>query len=85
LVWEHERSAGDIAAQFDVSWPAISQNLKVLERAGLVTERREGTKRYYLAEPQALGPLREALQQMWEQELDELELAMRRERADGGR
>ena len=39
LVWEQELSAGDIASRFDISWPAVSQNLAVLRKAGLVTER----------------------------------------------
>jgi DNA-binding transcriptional ArsR family regulator len=80
LVWDTERSAGEIAARFDVSWPAVSQNLKVLRSAGLVTERREGTRRLYRADPAALGPLEAALRQMWEQDLDALANAMERER-----
>ncbi len=72
LVWERELSAGDIAARFDVTWPAISQNLGVLRRAGLVTERRAANRRYYRADPQALGSLRAVLQEMWTQDLDKL-------------
>jgi DNA-binding transcriptional ArsR family regulator len=45
LVWDGERSSGDIAEHFDVSWPAISQNLKVLEEAGLVTRSRDAQRR----------------------------------------
>jgi hypothetical protein len=40
LIWDRELPAGEIAARFDVSWPAVSQNLSVLLKAGLVTERR---------------------------------------------
>jgi DNA-binding transcriptional ArsR family regulator len=72
LVWERELPAGDIAARFDVSWPAISQNLAVLRRAGLVTERREANRRLYRADPQALGSIRAVLQEMWAQDLDRL-------------
>ena len=72
MVWERELSAGDIAARFDVSWPAISQNLGVLRQAGLVTERREANRRFYRADPQALGSLRAVLQEMWAQDLDRL-------------
>jgi DNA-binding transcriptional ArsR family regulator len=72
LVWDQERSAGDIAGRFDVSWPAVSQNLAVLRSAGLVTERREGTRRYYRADPTWLGPLEAVLREMWEQDLDAL-------------
>ena len=50
LVWADERSAGDIARTFDVSWPAISQNLRVLKESGLVRERRVGTSRMYRAD-----------------------------------
>jgi DNA-binding transcriptional ArsR family regulator len=72
LVWEQELSAGDIAARFDVSWPAISQNLAVLRKAGLVSERREANRRFYRADRQALGSLRTVLQEMWTQDLDRL-------------
>jgi DNA-binding transcriptional ArsR family regulator len=80
LVWTRERSAGDIATHFDVTWPAISQHLKILRTAGLVSERREGTRRLYRAEPEALGPLAAALQQMWESDLDRLQGAIERGR-----
>jgi len=72
LVWDRELSAGDIATRFDVSWPAISQNLAVLRKAGLVTERRQANRRFYRADRQALGSLRTALQEMWAQDLDRL-------------
>lgn len=80
LVWTRELTAGDIAAHFDVSWSAISQHLKVLRAAGLVHERREGTRRLYRAEREALGPLAAALQQMWEDDLDRLQGAIERGR-----
>jgi DNA-binding transcriptional ArsR family regulator len=80
LVWDGELSAGEIAARFDVSWPAVSQNLKVLRTAGLVRERREGTKRLYRADPDALGPLGAVLRQMWEQDLDALDRTIQRDR-----
>ena len=80
LVWTRELTAGDIAAHFDVSWSAISQHLKVLRAAGLVHERREGTRRLYRAEREALGPLAAALQQMWEDDLDRLQGAIDRGR-----
>src|SRR2546425_3015838 len=64
LVWGAERSAGDIASTIhDVSWPAVSQNLRVLKIAGLITERRQGTHRYYKADRRALGPLGSLLPQ----------------------
>jgi DNA-binding transcriptional ArsR family regulator len=72
LVWDRELAAGEIAARFDVSWPAISQNLQVLRRAGLVTERREANRRLYQADPAALGSLRAVLEEMWSADLDRL-------------
>ena len=72
LVWDQERSSGDIASHFDVSWPSISQNLRVLEAAGLVRCRRQGTARYFRADRKRLGPLRSVLKQMWEADLDRL-------------
>lgn len=82
LVWDAERSAGEIAAASDVSWPAVSQNLRVLKDSGLVTERRSGTRRYYRADRKALGPLEGVLRQMWTAELGRLkQLAEQESRA----
>jgi|SRR5437660_5310701 len=72
LVWDRERSSGDIASHFEMSWPAISQNLRVLEGAGLVRARRCGTTRLYRADRKRLGPLRSILTTMWEADLDRL-------------
>ena len=74
LVWERERSAGDIAGSFDVSWPAISQNLRILKEAGLITERRAGTSRLYKADRVALRPLESYLRRMWTRKVDRLRL-----------
>lgn len=51
LVRDGEMSAGEIASRFEVSRPAISQHLAVLREAGLLSERRDGTRRFYQAEP----------------------------------
>src|SRR5437588_11434148 len=72
LVWDRELASGDIAAHFDVSWPAISQNLRVLEGAGLVKTRRHGQSRLYRANRARLGPLKRVLVTMWEDDLDRL-------------
>src|SRR3989442_12124111 len=72
LVWDRELSSRDIASHFDVSWPATSQNLKVLEDSGLVRVRRSGTSRFYRAERKRLGPLKAVLKAMWEADLDRL-------------
>lgn len=77
LVWDAELSAGEIAARFDVSWPAISQNLAVLRDAGLVVERRDGTRRLYRADRAAAGPMAAVLEQMWRDDLDRLRDAVR--------
>src|SRR5438309_11202180 len=81
LVWDRELSSGEIASHFDVSWPAISQNLRVLEGAGLVRCRHSGTTRLYRADRARLGPLKGVLKAMWETDLDRLaELAEDEER-----
>src|SRR3989442_15901995 len=65
LVAAEELPAGEIAAHFDVTRPAISQHLGVLKEAGLVSERREGTKRFYRARPEGLRELKEFLEGFW--------------------
>ncbi|MCI0633606.1 MAG: metalloregulator ArsR/SmtB family transcription factor [Actinobacteria bacterium] len=82
LVWSRELSAGEIAAHFDVSWPAVSQNLNVLREAGLVSERRDGRRRLYRAEPRALGPLAAALREMWKADLKSLKREVERGRRE---
>ena len=72
LVLGEEMSAGDLAAHFDVSWPAISQHLGVLKGAGLISERRDGRKRMYSTDAERLGPLQAVLEQMWRTDLDRL-------------
>lgn len=72
LVWSEELAAGEIAAHFDATFGAVSQHLRILREAGAVTIRRAGTHRYYRADPQALGPLAQYLQQMWTTQLDRL-------------
>jgi DNA-binding transcriptional ArsR family regulator len=81
LVWDTERSAGEIAAQFEVSWSAISQHLTVLKTAGFVVERRDGRSRFYRADKTALGPLRAVVEAHWRSGLNRLkELAEAEER-----
>ena len=79
LVWDTELTAGQIAANFDVSWPAISQNLRVLREAGVLTERRDGNRRLYRANESALGSLASVLRQMWATDLDSLKRALERD------
>lgn len=70
LVARDELAAGEIAAAFDVTRPAVSQHLTVLKNAGLLTERRDGTRRLYRARPEGLAELREFLDDMWSGALD---------------
>ena len=72
LVRDDELAAGDIAAHFDVTRPAVSQHLTVLKRAGLVSERRDGTRRLYRARPQALADLKRFLEGFWDDKLASL-------------
>ncbi len=66
LVQDTELPAGEIAAHFDVTRPAISQHLRVLKTAGLLSERRQGTRRLYRARPEGLAEVREFLNEFWE-------------------
>lgn len=75
LVRDSELSAGEIAARFDVSRPAISQHLSALREAGLLSERRKGTRRLYRAQPEALAGLRDFLNGFWTDRLERLRLA----------
>jgi DNA-binding transcriptional ArsR family regulator len=75
LVRDGEMSAGEIASRFDVSRPAVSQHLAVLREAGLLGERREGTRRFYSAQPEALAGLRDFLNEFWTDRLERLKLA----------
>jgi DNA-binding transcriptional ArsR family regulator len=72
LVRDRELSAGEIAAHFDVSRPAVSQHLTVLREAGLVDERRNGTRRLYRARPEGLAELRAFLDGFWGERLEAL-------------
>jgi len=75
LVKESELSSGEIASHFAVTRPAISQHLGVLKAAGLVAERRVGTKRFYRARPQGLAEIRAFLETFWDDSLQRLKRA----------
>ncbi len=75
LVLSRELSAGDIAARFDVTRSAVSQHLRALENAGLVTVRKDGTRRLYRARPEGLVELRSFLEDFWTDRLWRLKLA----------
>jgi DNA-binding transcriptional ArsR family regulator len=75
MVRERELSAGAIAAGFEISRPAVSQHLAVLREAGLLSERRQGTSRYYRVRPQGLAGLRDFMDEFWTDRLERLKLA----------
>jgi DNA-binding transcriptional ArsR family regulator len=70
LIAKDELSAGEIAAHFDVTRPAVSQHLTILKSAGLIAERRAGTRRLYRVEPAGLAELRRFLENLWSSALD---------------
>jgi DNA-binding transcriptional ArsR family regulator len=75
LVRDRELSAGEIASHFDVTRPAISQHLTVLRHSGLLSERRDGTRRLYRARPEGMVGLRDFLNGFWTNRLERLKLA----------
>ena len=82
---DRELAAGDIAARFDVTRPAISQHLAVLRHAGLVAERRQGTRRLYRTRREGLEPLRDWVDGFWAGSLDALKAAVEGDRARAAR
>jgi DNA-binding transcriptional ArsR family regulator len=66
---ERPRAVGELADGLPVSRPAVSQHLKVLKDAGLVTERAAGTRRIYRLDPVAVGALRDQLDTLWRKAL----------------
>src|SRR3979409_2339419 len=79
LVRDDELSAGEIASHFDVTRPAVSQHLTVLKEAGLVSERRNGTKRLYRARPEGLAGPQAVLRGFWDARLSALKREAERE------
>jgi DNA-binding transcriptional ArsR family regulator len=73
------RAVGEIAAGLPVSRPAVSQHLRVLKEAGLVTERQHGTRRLYRVEPDGLAEVREYLENFWEEALTNFKAAAEQE------
>jgi DNA-binding transcriptional ArsR family regulator len=82
------KSVGAIARGMPVSRPAVSQHLKALKEAGLVSDRPEGTRRVYFIDPQGLGALRKWLDQFWDEALAAFQAEIEKdqsERKDRGR
>lgn len=74
-VWGREVPAGQLAEGFSMSRPAVSQHLRVLREAGLVTVRRDGTRRLYTARPAALEDVVEFFEELWDRRLPDLKAA----------
>jgi DNA-binding transcriptional ArsR family regulator len=72
LVRDAELPAGEIAEHFDITPQAVSQHLRVLKDAGLLSERREGTRRLYAIRPEAIESVRAYLDELWPSSLDRL-------------
>lgn len=79
LIWDRERSAGEIAAALPVGFSAVSQHLGALRAAGLVEMRRDGRHHYYRAAPERFGALRPVLEALWAEAFDPLEAAIAEE------
>jgi DNA-binding transcriptional ArsR family regulator len=73
------RSVGELAGTLPVSRPAVSQHLRVLREAGLVTDRKEGTRRLYRVVPQGVAELRDYLNGFWDEVLAEF-----KDKVEGG-
>jgi DNA-binding transcriptional ArsR family regulator len=85
LIWDRERPAGDIhAAMPDVSFGAVSLQLKALKEAGLVDCRHDHKYRFYRARRDALGPVAEALERTWDDSLWRLKLLAELEQSRRG-
>jgi DNA-binding transcriptional ArsR family regulator len=79
LVWDDERSAGEIARRSGLSAPATSQHLRVLRDAGLVSVRGDGNRRLYRAKPARVAEVRAALEAFWGERLEHM-----RDELEGG-
>jgi DNA-binding transcriptional ArsR family regulator len=78
-----ERTAGEIAQRFDVTRQAVSQHLRILLEAGLIRERRDGTRRWYRARPEGLAEVRAYVEAMWPNALSDLKAAAEHEHRSG--
>jgi DNA-binding transcriptional ArsR family regulator len=85
LLVDGELTAGSVASRFAVTQPAISQHLKVLREAGLIDERREGTKRLYRVRPEGLTDLHSFLAELFDERLERLKDAAEAEERSGAR
>jgi DNA-binding transcriptional ArsR family regulator len=84
LLGDGELSVRAVAAQFELTQPAISQHLKVLRDAGLVEDRREGTRRLYRVRPEGMADLHEFLAEVMPAGLERLKRAAEQDERSGG-
>jgi DNA-binding transcriptional ArsR family regulator len=77
-------SVGDLAAELPVSRPAVSQHLKALKLAGLVTDKPDGARRVYYIDPDGLGELRRWLDQFWDDALEAFKKEVEKPAKPGG-
>jgi DNA-binding transcriptional ArsR family regulator len=82
LVGDRELSAGEIAEHFEITAQAVSQHLRVLKGAEVLTERREGTRRLYSIQPAAIDSVRDFLEELWPSSLDRLKAIVERDKYD---
>jgi DNA-binding transcriptional ArsR family regulator len=80
LVRDGELAAGQVAEHFDITAQAVSQHLKVLKDAGVLNERREGTKRLYSIRTEAIESVRAFLEELWPASLERLKDAVETDR-----
>jgi DNA-binding transcriptional ArsR family regulator len=83
LVREGALAVGEIAAELPVSRPAVSQHLRVLKGAGLVTESKNGTRHLYRVDPAGLSVLRTYLEGFWDDALAAFKVASERTDEEG--
>src|SRR5215831_2276300 len=82
LVGGRPQSVGKLAARTSVSRPAVSQHLRVLKDAGLVSDRQEGTRRIYSLDPRGVMAMRDYLEKFWDRALAAFQAAAEEDRAE---
>ncbi len=75
---DRPQAVGELAERFPVSRPAVSQHLRVLKQAGLVRDRKAGTRRIYAVDPEGMARFRRELDQLWNSALAAFKQAVER-------
>jgi DNA-binding transcriptional ArsR family regulator len=76
-------AVGELAKRFPISRPAVSQHLKVLKEAGLVTDHAAGTRRLYRIRPEGIAEMRAYLDRMWDDALTAFAAAVEQQESEG--